>query len=537
MMNLPTHKQVIDYYLRPDTSQFIWELARRRPLKFYYHSDVDLSRGDVHAHHTPHGIKLHCVPSVGELRTKIQEAAQGRKDSTPGFIPFFNMGHIANEPDQSDKIIGWDLRFEFDFDQGDSFRVLLPILALLEHFAIPILAKYSGHRSLHVMIPAEAFPAKMRQRVVHQEWMDTFQMLGDLFCHFSPPIDRGSTRTAKEMVLTTPYSFHRYYGLLSLPISLKEAMDFEKETAVLANFSGINWHPQQLVDQEDHMTPLLELAHNRLNRLNDIIGLAKKIFVGGEWQSFNVDLLTQVNEPIAATLRGGLPFINFGPKMKQLTADQRTRFRQARLIMDSPEAKEIRFYRLISHVGYGVPAETITAVRTILAAALSHWVKGGLDEVIDYLLALTNNQDVSAPIACAVRILSLLPVDHRLKVQAISARWSILEPLPTPKTAFLALVLGELSSDQVSALAVFADADETAVRLRQIISKRKWLTEQEPDIAIATLCLAFGIGTVTDWLQSNDNSAGRQLLCSIFGDSGNDNKFQFAASKLFKRIE
>jgi hypothetical protein len=69
------------------------------------------------------------------------------------------------------------MRFEVDFDLDCSFQALIPVAAVLEHFSVPVLAKFSGRRSLHAIIPAEAFPSRMTSEPNHGEWMAAFEQL------------------------------------------------------------------------------------------------------------------------------------------------------------------------------------------------------------------------------------------------------------------------------------------------------------------------------------------------------------------------
>jgi hypothetical protein len=62
------------------------------------------------------------------------------------------------------------------------------MVAVLEHFDLPVLVKYSGHRSLHVILPAEAFSSAMRSHPVHEEWMRGFDRIAAFLCRFSPAL-------------------------------------------------------------------------------------------------------------------------------------------------------------------------------------------------------------------------------------------------------------------------------------------------------------------------------------------------------------
>jgi len=538
-MQPPSYHQAIDYYFREDVSQLMWELSNQRPLKFFYYSEVDLRE----SRRTPLGIKLHCVESIAKFKDRIRAVARDQ-ETRPGFIPFFGMGNVANKPGEPDKIVGWDMRFEFDLDLKSSFRVLIPIFAVLDHFGVPVLAKYSGHRSLHLMIPAEAFPLGMREKAEHKEWMDAFQALGDLFCLLSPALNRGSIRLSKEMVLTAPYSFHRYYGLLSIPLSLQEAMNFDPSSASPQNFPGVRWNPNLLVDQEDRIAPLLDLARHRTEKSADVIQLSRSVFSGLHWQNFVTapDFFPTSDDPLTASLIVGLTRINFMPKLSNLTADQADRFANALIVMDNPEAKEGKFYRLIGKVGFHLPEETLSAVRLTLATVLARWVYGGLDEAIDHLLLLAESDEVGTPVTCAVRILSFLPASRETKALALAHRWKSSGGVPSLQTAFLALALGELSAHDATHLDIFlSDTDMASQALHQMVTQSTWLTEAQPEIAVAMLCVAFGLNILTAWRQDAEDAMGKRIIRSVFGytdDSSQEpKKFKFAATKVLMQVE
>ena len=180
----PSYQRAVRYYLRDDVSGFFWRLCQTRRLKFFHHCDSD-PRGPTRAR--PRAISLHCVASVEELCDRIMAATHPLPEYPYDFFPFWGMqSNRVNAPGEADHAIGWDMRFEFDYGLQDSFAVLLPIVAVLKHFGVPILAKYSGHRSLHLIIPAEAFPLSLKRRAGRQRWMAAIELLGDLFCRIAP---------------------------------------------------------------------------------------------------------------------------------------------------------------------------------------------------------------------------------------------------------------------------------------------------------------------------------------------------------------
>jgi hypothetical protein len=316
-------------------------------------------------------------------------------------------------------------------------------------------------------------------------------------------------------------------------------MAFDPARAKLENFTGISWHPDQLIDQGNHIAPLLDLARNRIDRADAIIDMVKSAFSGERWQNFTAvpRSFSKESDSVASSLIAGLPQAN----LIKLAADQAYRFDRARIVMDSPEAKETKFYRLVGFVGFEVPTETLAAVRSTLAAALACWVYRGLDEAVTHLLALAEDKELAIPITCAVRILSFLPETDALKIKAIAARWNRVAAAPSPRSAFLALALGELCASQPAILEqLFSSTDPAADVLRLMLGKDQWLTERRPDLAVATLRLAFGAETLDRWTRNSDDPVGKEIVRAVFGDLGEGelpDKFKFAAQKLLKQVQ
>jgi hypothetical protein len=143
-----------------------------------------------------------------------------------------------------------------------------------------------------------------------------------------------------------------------------------------------------------------------------------------------------------------------------------------------------------------------------------------------------------------VRLLSFLPADDKLKGQALAARWIRIGATRSPQSAFLALALAELSSSHSTALDAFClDTGRAGRTLRQIVSGGKWLVERDPHIAVAALCIAFGVDTVRAWTENGGDPVGREIVRSVFGvredrrEGEQLAKFMIAAVKVLKQVK
>jgi hypothetical protein len=336
----PSPEEVLAYYIREDVSQVLWEMSRRRVLRFYYRTDTDIR--------VPHAkaecVSLHCLKSVDEFRDRVSSIL-GRAASSPSpFYPFFGMGTVVNAPDNPKDCIGWDLRFEVDLDWLSSFRALTPVVAVLEHFDLPVLVKYSGHRSLHVILPAEAFPFAMRSRPVHEEWMRGFDRIGAFLCRFSPALSKTMLGLAKDMLLTAPYSLHRYHGRVSVPLTLSQSMGFIPERARVAAFQGVSWEVGTLDRPSERMNSLLDIIRESETKTETVLELAETLFRGRRWISFAKDSVpgSVQDRPVLAALMVGLPGVNCRFTSEPLTPKARQRLRLALEVIDRPETKSIK---------------------------------------------------------------------------------------------------------------------------------------------------------------------------------------------------
>ena len=85
----------------------------------------------------------------------------------------------------------------------------------------------------------------------------------------------------------------------------------------------------------------------------------------------DLSIWTKLN---VSTLIAGLPQINIMPTLIEPTEIKVERFVQARLVMDYLEEEETKFYRLVGQVALGIPLETLSAMRLILARGLAIWI-------------------------------------------------------------------------------------------------------------------------------------------------------------------
>ncbi len=528
----PSFQEVIDFYLRDDVSDALWEMSNRRPLRFYYHTDMDFSKHGAKAK----SIGLHCVESCEEFRQLVHDASCRFSGCASPFYAFFGMHARANRPGEREQVIGWDVRFELDLDQASSFEGLIPLAAVLEHLGIRCLLKFSGHRSLHVVVPAEAFPERMRSNAVHREWMGAVDLLGRFLARFAPVLTKTSIGLSKDMLLTAPYSFHRYNGLISLPLTLEEAMEFDPECARLENFSGVAWWPEDMTSQGEEMEHLFDLARRSEREPELALEVAERAFEGDRWIAFvEKSLPAGVGQDrIVKALMGGLVAINHPIEGVPREGEALRRVRRAMARIDDPDVKSVKVLKLAGPVGFGIRRETYLACRQEMCNSMAVWVREGLEGAIQHLVKVASGSNLPAPVGLSVRLLSMLPEEEGELLSALKEEWEREEKVRRVRV-FVALGLAELGGRCPEALDLLYVAERSPKLdgLKACLREAsEWKVEERPDLAAAALCLVFGSEAVEGWARDVESEEAAEIIGGVF--RGNLDKFKHAVRRALR---
>jgi hypothetical protein len=82
--------------------------------------------------------------------------------------PYFRINWARHDPAWSwDAETLWGLDFVIEKDSviwQECFEAMVPVMDILEHFGVHYWCKYTGHHSLHLIVPAEVFPRIYRDR-------------------------------------------------------------------------------------------------------------------------------------------------------------------------------------------------------------------------------------------------------------------------------------------------------------------------------------------------------------------------------------
>ena len=239
----PTLGEIRGYYLRDDMLDFLYDDCRRRSVQVMFHAKG--VRGATIRETLRPGSREDLANTVRDMFTTVLEPAyRGKADhlgipldavrpQTMGFLSFHSDTFIRD----GDTVKGFDLIVEADPPGWrEAFESQFRLLTLLTECKVCFRMKYSGVRSLHLMIPWEALPVEFRGKPI-------IDQRGDLITRM--------VRVAGELgrimhganLLRLAYSLNEDNGLVSLPIHLDELADFRPWQAHLNNVTiDQPWH-------------------------------------------------------------------------------------------------------------------------------------------------------------------------------------------------------------------------------------------------------------------------------------------------------
>lgn len=205
----PTLGEVIEYYTQESFLRFLLATIRQRRVVLVV---------SKRKHWEPNWEKDEVVgATTQELRRgmaeKLRQYLPGiAPDDRPDFYPAF---HQQVETRRAGEASMTDCVFEADLPTWrDAFQDVSPIVTLLDRHAIPYQHKFSGHRSLHIVLPGALLPNQYR-RGKH-----TARLARSLI-HWS-----GSQAHYLARITRMPYSLNEDSGLVCLPIAHGELARF-----------------------------------------------------------------------------------------------------------------------------------------------------------------------------------------------------------------------------------------------------------------------------------------------------------------------
>ena len=240
----PTLGEMKAYYEREDVLDFLYAECQARNIQLAFRR----KRWSINPQS-----KAHLRELIDDtIRNKIEAAYSGieteffGKNSVSGsdkirleecdYLSFHSVSVIKTD----DKTTGFDLVYEADqAGWRASFEALSGIIKLLNDFEVCYRIKYSGVRSLHLLIPFEALPKEFNGKSVLVQREGMMQRIIGYFRRNCGA--RGSVHSPG--VLRLAYSLNEDNGLVSIPIVQDELISFRPWKAHIYNVM-VNqpWH-------------------------------------------------------------------------------------------------------------------------------------------------------------------------------------------------------------------------------------------------------------------------------------------------------
>ena len=217
----PTLGEVKEYYAREDVLTFLNYACKKRKVIFSFKDEPSLrSEANTPALEPRDTVHLHQIITEG-----IEGNMRGVEDDMrPSAYPSFH-GMTSKDGDLiSDFVMEADCH-----GWRRSFVDVRGAIEILNDFRVPYIAKFSGHRSLHLMIPREAFPDDFDGVYIAQSWRSLERRLRDFFHKYAQVRYAHGTGG----ILRLPYSLNENTGMVSLPIDPEELDDFRPWEAIL----------------------------------------------------------------------------------------------------------------------------------------------------------------------------------------------------------------------------------------------------------------------------------------------------------------
>ena len=216
----PSVREVTDYYLRPDILTQLFNSTQIRDVTFIY---CEGGGQDVRVDLRP--------TDADELACYLTELFESRRHRLLPY-PWFTIGvddlseATAYAP-YTRRHIGWDATVEFDYGWRTSFAMLYSGMQVFHDYGIHYRAKFSGHCSLHTILPAEAMPESFREQPDRRRWYDAISAVGRFVAERSADLRHGWVELEdEELIYSAPYSVHREFGLVAIPLQPSDYRNF-----------------------------------------------------------------------------------------------------------------------------------------------------------------------------------------------------------------------------------------------------------------------------------------------------------------------
>jgi len=201
MGRFPTVGELFEYYSRDGISEVMYYQARRWRILMNFAGSYMLE---------PTSERDTRDKILGQLR----ELTLGLKDHER--LPDYPTMHMLSDRGEG-AAVRYDLMTEHDpASWKQAFSQMMKVVDVLESYGVYYRIKFSGHRSLHLMLPAESFPITFQGKPMNEQ----FDSIKKRIRAFLP--DSGHVTPGLRVV----YSTHPRTGMVSLPLNWAEVPRF-----------------------------------------------------------------------------------------------------------------------------------------------------------------------------------------------------------------------------------------------------------------------------------------------------------------------
>jgi hypothetical protein len=201
MGRFPTVGEMFEYYSRDDISAVMYYQAKRWPILMNFagsHMLEPTSERDTR----------------DKILDQLRELTSGLKEHER--LPDYPTMHMLSDRGEGAEV-RYDLMTEDDpTSWKQAFNQMMKVVDALESYGAFYQIKFSGHRSLHLMIPAESLPRTFQGKSVNKQ----FENIKRRIKAFLP--NSGHANPGQRVV----YSTHPRTGMASLPLSREEVPSF-----------------------------------------------------------------------------------------------------------------------------------------------------------------------------------------------------------------------------------------------------------------------------------------------------------------------
>jgi hypothetical protein len=201
MGRFPTVGEMFEYYSRDDISAVMYYQAKRWRILMNFagsHMLEPASERDTR----------------DKILDQLRELTSGLKEHER--LPDYPTMHMLSDRGEGAEV-RYDLMTEDDpTSWKQAFDQMMKVVEALESYRAFYQIKFSGHRSMHLMIPAESFPRTFQGQSINRQ----FDSIKKQIKAFLPP--SGHANPGQRVV----YSTHPRTGMVSLPLSRQEVPNF-----------------------------------------------------------------------------------------------------------------------------------------------------------------------------------------------------------------------------------------------------------------------------------------------------------------------